>query len=72
MELRIRIRANPRRAAIGWMRSAYHAAFALYGYHYTLQPAFEPLRATIADPVRIYFEPFLLRSPEPATVPLQA
>jgi hypothetical protein len=56
------IRQDPIRAGIGWMRSAYLAAFAVYGYRYVLQPAFEPLRAAFADP-HGEFEPAILRSP---------
>lgn len=49
MELRLPVKANPRRVAMGWMRSAYLTAFAVYGYSYVLQPAFSPLRGAIAD-----------------------
>jgi hypothetical protein len=64
MELRFRVKANPRRAGIGWMRSAYLAAFAVYGYRYVLQPAFGPLRAAIADPDSAGFDPVLLQAPD--------
>jgi hypothetical protein len=64
MELRLRVKASPRRASIGWMRSAYLAAFAVYGYRYVLQPAFGPLRAAIADPDGAGFDPVLLRTPD--------
>jgi hypothetical protein len=63
MELRLRFKGNTLRAGIGWMRSAYLAAFAVYGYRYVLQPAFGPLRAAIADPDR-GFDPVFLRSPD--------
>jgi hypothetical protein len=63
-ELRFRVKRNPRRAGIGWMRSAYLAAFAVYGYRYALQPAFGPLRAAIADPDGRFFDPVILQSPD--------
>jgi hypothetical protein len=63
-ELRFRVRRNPRRAGLGWLRSAYLAAFAVYGYRYALQPAFGPLRAAIADPGGGFFDPVILRSPD--------
>ncbi len=64
LELRFRVRASPRLAAIGWMRSAYLAAFAVYGYRYVLQPAFEPLRETIANPEGAEFDPVVLQAPD--------
>lgn len=48
--LNLTMKRAPRRAALGWHRSAYLAAFAVYGYRYVLQPAFDVLRAAIADP----------------------
>jgi hypothetical protein len=63
IELRLRVKAEPKRARIGWMRSAYLAAFAVYGYRYVLQPAFGPLRAAIADPDATTFEPVVLQAP---------
>lgn len=58
--LKVAIKRNRRRAAIGWMRSAYLAAFAVYGYRYVLQPAFESLRVAILDPDGTGYEPILL------------
>jgi hypothetical protein len=60
MELRFRIRHHPGRAALGWMRAAYLAAFAVYGYRYALQPAFDPLRQALADPDGTNFIPKIL------------
>jgi hypothetical protein len=64
MELRLHVKANPWRAGIGWMRSAYLAAFAVYGYRYVLQPAFGPLREAIADPDSAGFDPVILQVPD--------
>lgn len=61
LTLTFRVRRNPRRAHIGWMRSAYLAAFAVYGYRYVLQPAFAPLLAAVADPDGAPFEPVIIQ-----------
>ncbi len=37
-------------AQAGWLRSAYLAAFAWFGYRYALRRLFDPVRAHIADP----------------------
>jgi hypothetical protein len=37
-------RAFPARAGISWMRSAYLAAFAVFGWRYALRPVFNALR----------------------------
>lgn len=64
LDLRFRVKGNPRGAGLGWMRSAYLAAFAVYGYRYVLQSAFGPLREAIADPNAGLFDPVILRSPD--------
>lgn len=64
MELTFRVKGNPRRAGIGWMRSAYLASFAVYGYRYVLQPAFGSLRAAIADPDSADFDSVLFQAPD--------
>lgn len=61
LTLTFRMRRKPRRTRIGWMRSAYLAAFAVYGYRYVLQPAFDPLRAAFRDPDGAPFEPVILQ-----------
>jgi hypothetical protein len=63
-ELSFRVKRSPRRAGIGWMRSAYLAAFAVYGYRYVLQPAFGALRAAIEDPDDRGFDTVILQSPD--------
>lgn len=55
---------NDRRAGIGWMRAAYLAAFAVYGYRYVLRSAFEPLRAAIAAPDDTSFDPIIVQGPD--------
>ncbi|MCP4383135.1 MAG: hypothetical protein GY798_17215 [Hyphomicrobiales bacterium] len=62
LELRLSLKANPRRARIGWARSAYLAAFAVYGYRYVLQPALDPLRAALEDPDNSAFDPVIFRT----------
>ena len=62
LQVSFRAKRNPRRAGIGWIRAAYLAAFAVYGYRYVLQPVFGPLRAAIADPDDPDFDPLILQS----------
>jgi hypothetical protein len=64
LELQIRVKRDPKRAAIGWLRSAYLAAFAVYGYRYILQPAFEDVRVALGGEVRGPFTPIILRIPD--------
>jgi hypothetical protein len=60
--------ATTRFTKLSWLRAAYLGAFALYGYRYVLQPAFDPLRAAIADPHDESFEPVVRQGPRDATV----
>ena len=48
--MRIPLRGSIRRANLSWIRSAFVAAFATFGYLYTFQPAFEELLAQIQSP----------------------
>ena len=48
--LSIPVQANPLRANLSWMRSAFVAAFATFGYLYTFQPAFDKLLTQIQNP----------------------
>jgi len=61
LTVEIRMRGWPARARLGWMRSAYLAAFAVYGYRYILQPAFAPLRDALRDLSGGHFEPVVLK-----------
>jgi hypothetical protein len=40
---------NRRRAEISWVRAAYLAAFAAFGWRYILRPELDPVRAQLAD-----------------------
>jgi len=62
--LELRVKTSPAYAPIGWMRSAYLAAFAVYGYRYVLQPAFEPLREAIRNPKKTDFDAVVLQGPD--------
>lgn len=44
----------------GWLRAAYLAAFARFGYRYALRPLMEPVRAQIADPSGNHLDRFIL------------
>lgn len=46
--LSFRVNFDPRRAEVSWLRSAYLAAFAIYGYRYALRPVMEIVRDQIA------------------------
>jgi hypothetical protein len=46
--------------AAGWLRAAYVAAFARFGYQWAFQPSVEPVRAQIADPIETHIERFLV------------
>jgi hypothetical protein len=45
-----RLRYNPDRARISWIRTAYLAAFALFGWSYILQPSLDPIRDQLQNP----------------------
>jgi hypothetical protein len=42
---------SPKRAATSWLRSAYLAYFAAFGYQFIMRPELDPVRAKFADPV---------------------
>jgi hypothetical protein len=42
-----RIRVDQARASVSWIRAAYLAAFAVFGWRYALRPVFDPLRAQL-------------------------
>ena len=70
--VKIRVGRDPIAAGIGWLRSAYLAAFAVYGYRYTLQPMFDPVRGAIADSTNGWKPPILQTSDEGPLDPLIA
>jgi len=41
---------HPDRARLAWIRAAYLAAFALFGWTYILQPALQPIRDQLRNP----------------------
>jgi hypothetical protein len=47
------LRYFPDRARVSWIRTAYLAAFALFGWKYILQPALQPIREQLMDPSTI-------------------
>jgi HNH endonuclease len=48
-----RLRYFPDRARVSWIRTAYLAAFALFGWKYILQPALQPIREQLLYPSTI-------------------
>ena len=44
----------------GWLRAAYLAAFARFGYRHALRPLMEPIRAQIEDPNGNHIQRFIL------------
>jgi HNH endonuclease len=47
------LRHHPDRARVSWIRTAYLAAFALFGWKYILQPALQPIREQLMNPSTI-------------------
>jgi hypothetical protein len=47
------LRYFPDRARVSWIRTAYLAAFALFGWKYILQPALPPIREQLMNPLTI-------------------
>jgi len=45
-----RLRYSPDRARVSWIRTAYLAAFALFGWKYILHPKLQPIREQLANP----------------------
>lgn len=45
-----RVRYSPDRARVSWIRSAYLAAFAAFGWTYILQSNLQPIRDQLANP----------------------
>jgi hypothetical protein len=45
-----RLRYFPDRARVSWIRTAYLAAFALFGWRYILQPTLQPIRDQLKNP----------------------
>lgn len=60
-DLKITFKVDVKQAKRGWLRSAYLAAFAVYGYRYILQPAFQQVRQAIVDP-DVEHEPLILEA----------
>jgi hypothetical protein len=47
------MRINPDRARVSWIRAAYIAAFARFGWRYIAQPALDPMRRHFTDPASV-------------------
>lgn len=56
-----RERFEPRRASLSWLRAAYLAAFAAFGYRYVLSPPLALVRQQLADPATPLMRPVVLR-----------
>jgi hypothetical protein len=54
---------SPDRAAAGWLRTAYLAFFATFGYRFILRPELNAVREKIRDPLGTALAAFRLRSP---------
>jgi hypothetical protein len=52
------------RARLSWVRAAYLAAFAAFGWQYVFQPYLNPLRAQLADPAASLLPPLALFEPD--------
>lgn len=48
-----RMRINPDRARVSWIRAAYIIAFAQFGWRYIAQPALNPMRRHFTDPTSV-------------------
>jgi len=48
-----RLKYFPDRARVSWIRTAYLAAFALFGWKYIMQPALQPIREQLMNPSTI-------------------
>lgn len=54
---------NVRRANASWLRAAYLAQFALWGYRLVLTPDYERIRKQFQDPLASDLEPFVFTAP---------
>ena len=59
-----RLRYFPDRARISWIRTAYLAAFALFGWRYILQPALQPVRDQLQNPLAVTLPRLSMYNPE--------
>jgi hypothetical protein len=59
-----RLRYFPDRARISWIRAAYLAAFALFGWKYILQTALNPIREQLMNPLPITLPPLSMYAPD--------
>lgn len=62
IDLTVGVVVDERRALLAWTKAAYLAAFAVLGYRYVLQDAFDPLRAALKTPDVGGFEPVVFHS----------
>jgi hypothetical protein len=59
-----RLRYFPDRARVSWVRTAYLAAFAVFGWRYILQPALQPLRDQPQNPLAVTLPRLSMYNPE--------
>jgi hypothetical protein len=57
-------RYSPDRARTSWIRTAYLAAFALFGWKYILQTALDPIREQMMNPSAITLPPLSMYAPD--------
>ena len=58
------VRYHPDRARLAWIRAAYLAAFALFGWTYILQPALQPIRDQLRNPSTPGLPPLSMYNPD--------
>jgi HNH endonuclease len=59
-----RLRYFPDRARVSWIRAAYLAAFALFGWRYILQPALQPVRDQFQHPQAVTLPRLSMYNPQ--------
>ena len=64
LRLNGRVDFKQRPAQVGWLRAAYLAAFAAYGYRYAFSPALAPVREQLAHPTQLVLPRFLMADPD--------
>ncbi len=64
LDIAPRLRYFPDRARVSWIRAAYLAAFALFGWKYILQTALDPIREQLMNPSAITLPPLSMYAPD--------
>jgi hypothetical protein len=58
------VRYSPDRARVSWIRTAYLAAFALFGWEYILRPVLQPVRDQLMNPATVSLPLLSMYSPD--------